>query len=74
MPAFNHALLRAWRLESGKKNEEIAYRAGCSLTHLFRLEASGGNPSADLLIRLAALYGHDVNELFTDSPDPAGAR
>jgi transcriptional regulator with XRE-family HTH domain len=71
---FKHWLLRDWRVESGKKSEEVAYRANCSVSHLLRLETIGGNPSADLLTRIAAVYGHDVSELFTLDADPAGAR
>jgi transcriptional regulator with XRE-family HTH domain len=70
---FNHRLLRQWRDESGMKPEEVAYRAEVSFSHLLRLESLGGNPSADLLTRIAAVYGHDASELFTDDA-PAGAR
>jgi transcriptional regulator with XRE-family HTH domain len=70
--AFNHSVLRAWRLDSGKTLEEVAYRAAVSYPHLRRLEDLGGNPSADLLARIAEVYGRDVRELFT--ADPAGAR
>ena len=31
-------------------------------------------PGLALLTRLAEVYGRDVRELFTDDPDPAGAR
>jgi transcriptional regulator with XRE-family HTH domain len=74
VPVFHYAVLRQWRAESGMTAEEIAYRARCSLSYLRRLEAAGGNPSAGMLCRLAAVYGRDVGELFTASPDPAGAR
>lgn len=74
MAAFNHELLRAWHRESGKTLEEVAYRAHpCSYPHLRHLLRGGGNPSAALLARLAAVYGHDVGELFTND-EPAGAR
>lgn len=72
MPVFHHAVLRRWRTESGMSPEESAYRAHCSLSYLRRLEAIGGNPSAELAARLAALYGHDINELFTDGAEAAG--
>lgn len=74
MATFNHRLLRQWRDESGKKPEEVAYRAEVSFSHLLRLESVGGRPHADLLARIAAVYGHEVSELFTPEPDPAGAR
>ena len=72
MPTFNRHVLRDWRTDSGKTLEEVAFRAEVSYPHLRRLEDLGGNPSAALLIRIAAVYGRDVRELFT--PDPAGAR
>jgi transcriptional regulator with XRE-family HTH domain len=71
---FNHRLLRKWRDESGMKPEEVAYRADVSFSHLLRLESLGGNPSADLLARVAAVYGHDVSELFTTDPDALDAK
>jgi transcriptional regulator with XRE-family HTH domain len=72
MPAFNHRVLRAWRLDSGIRPEEVAYRAKISFSYLRTLEDYGGNPSARVLASLAGIYGRDVGELFT--PDPAGAR
>ena len=71
--AFNHDLMRAWRLESGLKLEEVCVAAPISYPYLRRLEDKGGNPSAALLARLAAVYGHDLSELFT-SEETAGAR
>ena len=74
MATFNHRLLRQWRDESGMRPEEVAFRAQCSISHLLRLETIGGNPSADLLTRLTAVYGHELAELFTPDADPASAR
>jgi transcriptional regulator with XRE-family HTH domain len=71
-PTYDRRVLRTWHLESGKTLEEVAFRARCSYTHLRRLRDVGGNPSAELLARIAAVYGRDVRELFT--PDRAGAR
>ena len=72
MPTFNHSVLRTWRLESGLRAEEVAYRAEISFSYLRALEDRGGNPRAIVLARLAAIYGREVGELFTS--DPAGAR
>ena len=72
MPTFNHRVLRTWRLESGLRPEEVCYRAEISFSYLRTLEDRGGNPSAIVLARLAAIYGREVGELFT--PDSAGAR
>ncbi|MGH3192685.1 MAG: helix-turn-helix domain-containing protein [Streptosporangiaceae bacterium] len=71
--AFDHRLLRAWRLDSGKTLEEVAFRAAVSYPYLRRLEDQGGNPSGALLARIAAVYGHDVSELFTTDPDEFAA-
>ena len=72
MPTFNHHVLRTWRLDSGKTLEEVAFRAECSYPHLRRLEDLGGNPSAALLVRIAAIYDRDLRELF--DPDLAGVQ
>jgi transcriptional regulator with XRE-family HTH domain len=69
---INPRVLREWRDASGMTFEEIAYRAEISYPYLRRLEAQGGNPSAVIVARLAAVYGRDMRELFT--ADPAGAR
>jgi len=74
MPTFNRHVLRDWRTDSGKTLEEVAYRAQVSYPYLRRLEDLGGNPSAALLARIAAVYGRSIDELFTPDPDPAGAR
>jgi transcriptional regulator with XRE-family HTH domain len=73
--AYNRHVLIAWHLESGKTLEEVAFRAEVSYTHLRRLH-QGGNPSAALLARLAAVYGRDIRELFTADAesDSAGVR
>jgi transcriptional regulator with XRE-family HTH domain len=70
---FNYRVLRPWRLESGLKPERVCVEADISYPYLLQLEAYGGNPSAAVLARLAAVYGHDLAELFT-SDEPASAR
>ncbi|HEY2691207.1 MAG TPA: helix-turn-helix transcriptional regulator [Streptosporangiaceae bacterium] len=76
MPTFNHRMLRTWRLESGLRAEEVCYRARMSASYLRTLEDRGGNPSASVLGRIAAVYGRSLDELFTfdSDSDPAGAR
>ena len=66
MPTFNHRML----------TEEVCYRARMSTSYLRTLEDRGGNPSASVLGRLAAVYGRSLDELFTfdSDSDPAGAR
>jgi transcriptional regulator with XRE-family HTH domain len=72
--AFNYRVLRPWRLHDGRTTEEICVAAKISYPYLLQLEAYGGNPSAAVLARLAAVYGRDLSELFTTDPNPAGAR
>jgi len=75
MATFDHRVLRAWRLQSGMKPEQVCVQADMSFSYLRALEAGAHrNPSVGLLTRLAAAYGRDVRELFTDDPAPAGTR
>jgi transcriptional regulator with XRE-family HTH domain len=74
---FDHHLLRAWRLESGLKPEQVCVLAQVSYPYLRAIEdGARANPSIRLLTRLAAVYGRDPGELFTtdDDAEPAGAR
>ncbi len=72
--AFDHRVLRQWRLESGKTPEQVCVAAPISYPYLRQLEDGHGNPSAAVLARIASVYGRDVGELFTSDHDPAGAR
>jgi transcriptional regulator with XRE-family HTH domain len=69
---FNYRVLRPLRLESGKRLEDVCAAAKISYPYLLQLEAKGGNPSAAVLARLAAVYGRDLGELFTDEPARTG--
>lgn len=71
---FNHNALVTWHAESSMTLEEVAYRAEVSYSHLRRLLRPGGNPSAVMLARLAAVYGRDIRELFTSDADLAGVQ
>ena len=62
---FNHLRLRQWRSESGMRLEEVAARSGVSFSYLRALEDRGGNPSARMLARIAAVYGRALDELFS---------
>jgi transcriptional regulator with XRE-family HTH domain len=62
-------ILRTWRLESGIKPEQVCVDAGVSYPYLRAIEdGKRYSPSIALLARLAAVYGHDVSELFTTTP------
>ena len=69
MSTFKHRMLRTWRLESGLRPAEVCYRAEISPSYLRTLEDRGGNPSASVLGRLAAVYGRSLDELFTFDSD-----
>jgi transcriptional regulator with XRE-family HTH domain len=67
---FDNTVLRQWRHDSGMRPEEVAYRAGISVTYLFGLENGlKRNPSARVLAGLAHVYRRDLTELY-----PVGAR
>lgn len=69
MPAFNAVLLRLWRESSGLRMEEVCYRAGISYPYLRALETGKqDNPSLDVIIRLAAVFGRAPGDLLL----PAG--
>jgi transcriptional regulator with XRE-family HTH domain len=75
MVAFNYRLLRTWRLDSGLRPEEVCVRARLSASYLRAIEDGARvNPSAQLLARIAGVYGRSLDELFTADDEPAGAR
>jgi transcriptional regulator with XRE-family HTH domain len=76
MAFFDHRKLRAWRLASGLRPEEVCARAQVSYSYLRAIEDGARvNPSIAVLTRLAGVFGRRVGELFTDDePEPAGAR
>jgi transcriptional regulator with XRE-family HTH domain len=70
MGALNHRKLREWRLASPFRAEEVCVRAEVSYTYLRAIEDGNRvNPSAPLLARIAAVYGHSVGELFDTDTD-----
>lgn len=75
--AFNHRVLRRWRLASGIRMEQVCVLANVSYPYLRSMEdgrAYASHPSFALLTRLAAVYQRDIRELFTDDSETAGAR
>lgn len=55
--------LRQFRVERNKSLRETARDAEISVTYLSKLEGDEGNPTLDVLIRLARLYGVAVEDL-----------
>lgn len=73
MATFDHRVLRAWRLESGLKPEQVCVLAQVSYPYLRALEdGAHRTPSIRVIERLAAVYHRPIGELFTSDPDPAG--
>ena len=67
MATFDHTVLRRWREESGRRPEEVCFRAQISASYLRAIEHGDRvNPSAAVLARLAGVYARDVGELFPD--------
>jgi len=62
--SFDRRLLRKWRRDSGLKPELVCVRADISFAYLRAVENGSRSPSADVLTRLADVYGRDVRGLF----------
>jgi transcriptional regulator with XRE-family HTH domain len=70
---YDYRVLAAWHQKSGLRAEQVCVDAGVSYSYLGHLLAGRATrPTIGLLERLAAVYGRDIAELFTDAP--AGAR
>jgi transcriptional regulator with XRE-family HTH domain len=63
--SFGHRL-RQFRLERDKSMREAAREAEISVTYLSKLEADEGNPTLEVLNKLAKLYGVRVDDLTLD--------
>ena len=70
---FDRDALIQWRLDADLSREQLCARAGVSYPYLTAIENGHRTPSLAILVRLAAAYGRDLRELFTE-PDPVGAR
>jgi len=55
--------LRQFRVERNKSLRETARDAEISVTYLSKLETDEGNPTLDVLVKLARLYGVTVEDL-----------
>lgn len=75
MASYDHRVLLAWHQDSGKTLEQVCVLAQVSYPYLRSLRNGvRGRPSIEVLTRIAAAYGRDVRELFTDDATKAGAR
>jgi transcriptional regulator with XRE-family HTH domain len=55
--------LRQFRVERDKSMREAAREAGISVTYLSKLESDEGNPTLDVIGKMANLYGVRVDDL-----------
>lgn len=55
--------LRQFRVERQKSLRETAKAADISVTYLSKLESDEGNPTLDVLLKLASLYGVTIEDL-----------
>jgi transcriptional regulator with XRE-family HTH domain len=55
--------LRQFRVERNKSMREAAREAGISVTYLSKLESDEGNPTLEVIGKLATLYGVRVDDL-----------
>jgi len=56
--------IRRQRLARGMSQEELAGEAGIAMRHLGRIERGEGNPTVEVLGKLAAVLGTRPQEFF----------
>lgn len=70
-PVFSGKELRKARLAAGYTQREAARVLDVSRTTLFNAETGESTPGADLLARIAHLYGVEIGSLFAHEADDA---
>jgi transcriptional regulator with XRE-family HTH domain len=72
-------------MDAGMTQRDLAGKVGVGVPHISKVEANRENPSDDLIVRLAEVFGVDPDELFLSArrlppalaedlaSDPAGA-
>lgn len=65
--------LRRRRVAAGLSLTQAASEAGCSVSHLSKLEHGDGNASPPLLAKLAGVYGCQISDLMPAEPGGAAA-
>ncbi len=69
MPLINH--VRRHRLALAVMTQQaLADRAGVTRQTILSIEKGNYNPSVELALRLAAIFGMRVEDLFELSPEP----
>ena len=59
--------IRRLRVESEMSQEALAVDAGLQTAHVSRIERSLGNPTLNVMVRIAQALGVDVRELFANA-------
>lgn len=62
--------LKQFRITAGLTSDQVAQVTGVSVDNLRRYENGGSTVPADVLHRLAGIYGHTVDDFFEASPPP----
>lgn len=62
--------VRRLRKERGLSQEELAGEAGIAMRHLGRIERGQGNPTVEILGKLAAVLEVHPSELLTEPTPP----
>jgi len=58
------ARIKRERLDAGLTQRELAERVAVGVPHISKVEAGRENPGDDLIVRLAAVFEIDADELF----------
>ncbi len=64
MIEFDNGKMREWRKAKGLKQSEVAREIGCTPTTLSRWELGLSPITAEMLARLASLYGYSTEAAF----------
>lgn len=51
-------------MDAGMTQRDLAGKVGVGVPHISKVEANRENPSDDLILRLAEVFGVDADELF----------
>lgn len=70
---FNGSLLKQLRMGRRQSLQQLADAVGASKAHIWELETGkSGNPSTDLLVRLARHFNTSVAHMVGEDPDAPG--
>jgi transcriptional regulator with XRE-family HTH domain len=70
---FDGSLLQLARRNAGLSQQEVAYRAGMSVSHLSVIERGHKDPGASLLGTIAEIVGVSIDSLFIPNGDASAS-